>query len=116
MNGRVVLLCHIILITLSLIRSFVPSHRSSVLSHHPSVLPERGCLQVVSVGLKHASVVATKVLAVGSVADGQLVVVTELEEEVNRRVAAAHHRLLVPHHPVFAGGVWKTGGGGERMG
>lgn len=68
----------------------------------PSVLPERGGLQVVGVGLQHASVVTAEVLAVGGVADGQLVVVAELEEEVDGRVAAAHHRLLVTHHPVFA--------------
>lgn len=68
----------------------------------PSVLPQRGGLQVVGVGLQHASVVASEVLAVGGVADGQLVVVTKLEEEVNGCVTAAHHRLLVTHHPVFA--------------
>lgn len=85
----------------------------------PSVLPERGGLQVVGVGLQHACVVAAEVLAVGGVADGELVVVTELEEEVDGRIAAAHHRLLVAHHPVFAcgvcggrrrEGVWKGGG------
>lgn len=68
----------------------------------PSVLPERGRLQAVGVGLQHAGVVAAEVLAVRGVADGQLVVVAELEEEVDGRVAAAHHRLLVPDHPVFA--------------
>lgn len=75
----------------------------------PSVLPERGRLQVVSVGLQHAGVVAAQVLAVGGVAHGQLVVVAELEEEVDGRVAAAHHRLLVAHHPVFTCGVWRRG-------
>lgn len=67
-----------------------------------SVLPQRGRLQVVGVGLQHAGVVAAQVLAVSGVADGQLVVVAELKEEVDGRVAAAHHRLLVAHHPVFA--------------
>lgn len=67
----------------------------------PSVLPQCGGLQVVGVGLQDAGVVAPEVLAVGGVADGQLVVVAELEEEVDGRVAAAHHRLLVSHHPVF---------------
>lgn len=79
--------------------SFIHQHRSSGAT--ASVLPERGGLQVVGVGLQHAGVVAAEVLAVGDVADGQLVVVAELEEEVDGRVAAAHHRLLVPHHPVF---------------
>lgn len=76
----------------------------------PSVLPQRGGLKVVGVGLQHAGVVAAQVFPVGGVADGQLVVVAELKEEVDGRVAAAHHRLLVPHHPVFTCGVCRKSG------
>jgi len=76
----------------------------------PSVLPQGGGLQVVGVGLQHAGVVAAQVLAVGGVADRQLVVVAELKQEVDGRVAAAHHRLLVTHHPVFTRGVCRGGG------
>lgn len=101
--------------------SFIHQHCSSGRPHpfccgflppSLSVLPECGSLQVVSVGLQHASVVTAEVLAIGGVADGQLVVVAELEEEVDGRVAAAHHRLLVTHHPVFACRVCGRGGGG----
>lgn len=76
-----------------------------------SVLPESGGLQVVGVGLQHAGVVAAEVLAVGDVADGQLVVVAKLKEEVDGRVAAAHHRLLIAHHPVFTRRVCRRRGG-----
>lgn len=58
---------------------------------YPSVLPKCGALQVIGTGLQHTGVVATEVLAVGGMADGQLVVVAKLEEEVNRRVTAADH-------------------------
>ena len=61
--------------------------------------------------------VTAKVLAVSNVADGQLVVVAELKEKVDRRVTAAHHRLLVPNHPVFTRRICRGGketeGGGE---
>lgn len=73
----------------------------AVVSQHPSVFPERGRLQVVGVGLQHSGVVSAQVLPVGGVADGQLVVVAELEEEVDGDVAAAHHRLLVTDRPVL---------------
>lgn len=79
----------------------------------PSVLPERGGLQVVCVGLQYAGVVAAEVLPVTGVADGQLVVVAELEQEVDGSVAAAHDRLLVPHHPVLSGGICRTDDGEE---
>lgn len=68
----------------------------------PSVLPQRGSFQVVSVGLQHTGMVSAEVLAVGGVADGQLVVVAKLKEEVDRCVTATNHRLLITHHPVFA--------------
>lgn len=91
------------------------SQQWATASPRPSVLPHRGGLQVVGVGLQHSGVVAAEVLAVGGVADGQLVVVAKLKEEVDGRVAAAHHRLLIAHHPVFARRVCRRrGDGGSR--
>lgn len=81
---------------------FIHQRDNDSIQRSPSVLPQRGGFQVVSVGLQHTSMVSAEVLAVGGVADGQLVVVAKLEEEVDRCVTATHHRLLITHHPVFA--------------
>lgn len=82
----------------------------------PSVLPECGGFQVISVGLQDTSVVTTQVLPVSGVADSQLVVVAKLKEEVDGCVAAAHHRLLITHHPVFTRGVCRRRGDGVELG
>lgn len=86
MYGWVVLPCCV-----AKLNSLVASQQWATASSLPSVLPECGGLQVVSVGLQHAGVVTAEVLAVSHVADGQLVVVAKLEEEVDGCVAAAHH-------------------------
>ena len=52
--------------------------RSNGVSGRGSVLPERGGLQVVGVGLQDAGVVAVEILPVGDGADSDLVVVAEL--------------------------------------
>lgn len=88
----------------------IPVRRGFSPSASPSVLPQCGGLKVVGVGLQHAGMVAAQVFPVSGVADGQLVVVAKLKEEVDGRVAAAHHRLLVPHHPVFTCRVCRKSG------
>lgn len=70
-----------------------------------SVLPEGGAVQGVGTGLQPSGVVSFKVLPPHG-KNGHLVEVAELEQELDRRGAAAHHRRVVSDTPILPLGVW----------
>lgn len=76
------------------------------------VLPHGGALHGVGVGLQDPGMVPLQVLALCGL-DGHLIIVAELQQEVDRSVAAAGHCGLAPHHPVLSSAIC---GGEESTG
>lgn len=54
------------------------------------VLPHSGAVEGICIGFQDASMVSLQVLAIRSL-DRQLVIITELQQEIHRGVAAADH-------------------------
>lgn len=78
------------------------------------VLPHSGAIQVISIGLQNTSMISFQVLPFTWL-DCHLTVVTELQEEINRGIAAAHNWRLTPYHPVFPSRIWPKTGVSRRL-